>query len=68
MSTSARLVEQVLDRHQKQPDQFGAIAMQDSMPHASASWLPASFPGETPEQPRIVSLQKTWVPAFLLVL
>ena len=51
MSTSARLVEQVLDSRQDQLDQFGAIAIQDALPESLASLLPASFSGEHPEQP-----------------
>lgn len=50
LSASARLVEQVLDRRQNPTDQFSDNAMQDVMPHALASWLPDSFPGETPEE------------------
>lgn len=50
VSTSARLVEQVLDRRRDQLDQFGAIALQDALPQSLANLLPASFPGERPEQ------------------
>ena len=51
VSTSARLVKQVLDRRQDQLDQFGAIAMQDALPQSLVSLLPASSAGEQPEQP-----------------
>lgn len=58
MSTSARLVEQILDRRRDQPDQLGATALQDALPQSLASLLPASFPGERPEQSEKYCQQK----------
>lgn len=50
MSTSARLVEQVLDRRQDQQDQFGSMATRDALLQSLASLLPPSVPGEQPGQ------------------
>lgn len=51
MSTSARLVKQVLDRRQDQLEQSGATALQDALPQSLTSLLPTSSAGEQPEQP-----------------
>lgn len=45
VSTSTRLVEQILSRQQNQGHQPDAIALQDALPHALMSLLPSSSSG-----------------------